>query len=185
MAYVCRCCLVHVYYDAAKNKHAYINYSRQSVSDLTCRTSPARQHEFKQTVVCVDCHVFRLVNVESTHLDRDKTTFHTMNTCCIKYSKTPVFLRWPQVCKKHLKQQQTISFTIVLCFIISLSFPSVTYTTVKGLDKGCFFLVFFSVRLLSVLRGHLFFFILATTANDLRLRRISIPDLTHYSNFLS
>ena len=35
---------------------------------------------------------------------------------------------------------------------------------------------FFSVRLLSVLRGHSFFFIHATTANDLQLRRISIPD---------
>ena len=36
---------------------------------------------------------------------------------------------------------------------------------------------FFSGRLLSVLRGHSVFFIPATTANDLRLRRISIPDL--------
>ena len=35
--------------------------------------------------------------------------------------------------------------------------------------------IFFSVRLLSVLRGHSGFFILATTANDLRLRRIFYP----------
>ena len=34
---------------------------------------------------------------------------------------------------------------------------------------------FFSVRLLSVLRGHSVFFIPATTANDLRLRRIFYP----------
>ena len=33
----------------------------------------------------------------------------------------------------------------------------------------------FSVRLLSVLRGHSFFFIPATTANDPRLRRIFYP----------
>ena len=44
---------------------------------------------------------------------------------------------------------------------------------------------FFSVRLLSVLCGHSGFFIPATTANDLRLRRISIPDLIHYIIFLS
>ena len=34
----------------------------------------------------------------------------------------------------------------------------------------------FSIRLLLVLHDHSFFFIPATTANDLRLRRISIPD---------
>ena len=38
-----------------------------------------------------------------------------------------------------------------------------------------FFLFFFNVRLLSVLRGHSFFFIPVTTANDLRLRRIFYP----------
>ena len=48
-----------------------------------------------------------------------------------------------------------------------------------------FFLFVFSVQILSVLRGHSFFFIPATTANDLRLRRISIPDLIHYIIFLS
>ena len=37
--------------------------------------------------------------------------------------------------------------------------------------KSCFF----NVRLLSVLHGHSFFFIPATTANDLRLRRIFNP----------
>ena len=37
------------------------------------------------------------------------------------------------------------------------------------------FLYIFSVRLLLVLRGHSFFFIPATTANDLRLRRIFYP----------
>ena len=42
---------------------------------------------------------------------------------------------------------------------------------------------FFRVRLLSVLRDHLFFFIPATTTNDLRLWRISIPDLIHYIVF--
>ena len=41
------------------------------------------------------------------------------------------------------------------------------------------------VRFVSVLRGHSVFFINATTANDLRLRRISIPDLIHYNVFLS
>ena len=56
----------------------------------------------------------------------------------------------------------------------------------QGLFWCCFFLVFFiSVRLLSVRRGHSFFFIPATTANDLRLRRISIPDLIHHIIFLS
>ena len=44
---------------------------------------------------------------------------------------------------------------------------------------------FFSVWLLSVLCGHSGFFIPATTAKDLRLRRISIPDLIHYIIFLS
>ena len=42
-----------------------------------------------------------------------------------------------------------------------------------------------SVRLLSVLHGHSGFFIPETTANDLRLRTISIPDLIHYIIFLS
>ena len=42
---------------------------------------------------------------------------------------------------------------------------------------------FFSVRVLSVLRGRSVFFIPATRANDLRLRRIFIPDCIHY--FLS
>ena len=37
------------------------------------------------------------------------------------------------------------------------------------------FCVFFSVRLLSILRGHSGFFIPATTANDLRLGRIFYP----------
>ena len=43
---------------------------------------------------------------------------------------------------------------------------------------GFYFIYFFSVWLLSVLRSHSFFFIFhpATTANDLWLRRISIPD---------
>ena len=41
---------------------------------------------------------------------------------------------------------------------------------------------FFSVRLLSVLRGHSLF-IPATTANDLRLRRISIQYFIHYIYF--
>ena len=40
-------------------------------------------------------------------------------------------------------------------------------------------LSFFSVWVLSVVWS-LFFFIPATTANDLRLRRVSIPDLIHY-----
>ena len=56
-----------------------------------------------------------------------------------------------------------------------------------GCWRGCTFLIFvifFSVRLLSVLRDHPFFSIRATTANDLRLRRISIPDLIHYIIFL-
>ena len=44
---------------------------------------------------------------------------------------------------------------------------------------------FFSVPLLSVLRDYSFFFIPATTVNDLRLRRISVPDFTHYIIFLS
>ena len=38
-----------------------------------------------------------------------------------------------------------------------------------------FFWIFFSVRLLSVLRGHSGVFIPATTANELRLRRIFYP----------
>ena len=38
-----------------------------------------------------------------------------------------------------------------------------------------FFLCFLAFRLLSVLRGHSIFFIPATTANDLRLRRIFYP----------
>ena len=37
----------------------------------------------------------------------------------------------------------------------------------------------------SVLRGHSVVFILTTTANDLRLRGISIPDLMYYIIFLS
>ena len=45
-------------------------------------------------------------------------------------------------------------------------------------------LFFFSVRLLSVLRGHSVCLITATTVNDLRLQRISIPDLIHYIYFL-
>ena len=46
--------------------------------------------------------------------------------------------------------------------------------------------IFFSIRLLSVLRSFSFgFFIPATTVNDLRLRRISIPDLIHNIIFLS
>ena len=52
-------------------------------------------------------------------------------------------------------------------------------------NEDDFFILFFSVRLLSVLRGHSGFFIPTTTANDLRLRRISIPDLIYYIIFLS
>jgi len=44
------------------------------------------------------------------------------------------------------------------------------------------FIYFFSVRLLSVSAWSFVFFI---PANDLRLRRISIPDLIHYIIFLS
>ena len=43
--------------------------------------------------------------------------------------------------------------------------------------------IIFSVRLLSF--WSFVFYIPATTANDLRLRRISIPDLIHYIIFLS
>ena len=57
--------------------------------------------------------------------------------------------------------------------------PNVTQHTRKGVRvlKTVLFLnkYFFSVRLLSVLRGHSFLFIPATTANDLRLRRIFYP----------
>ena len=42
---------------------------------------------------------------------------------------------------------------------------------------------FFSVRLLSGLHDHSGFFIPATTAKDLRLRRVSIPDFIHYIYF--
>ena len=42
---------------------------------------------------------------------------------------------------------------------------------------------FFSVRLLSVLHGHSGFFIPATTANDLRHQRISIPNLPFFTIF--
>ena len=45
--------------------------------------------------------------------------------------------------------------------------------------------VFLVIDFLSVLRGYSFFSIPATTANDIRLRRISIPDLIHYIIFLS
>ena len=54
----------------------------------------------------------------------------------------------------------------------------------KRLKSSFFFFFLFSVRLLSVLRCHSIFFIPATMANDLRLRRISLPDLIHYMYFL-
>jgi len=47
-------------------------------------------------------------------------------------------------------------------------------------EDNVLLLLFFSFRLLSALRGHSGVFIPATTANDLRLRRISIPDFIHY-----
>ena len=47
--------------------------------------------------------------------------------------------------------------------------------------KSNFFLVFDFGRFCVVIR----FFIPATTANDLRLKRISIPDLIYYIIFLS
>ena len=43
--------------------------------------------------------------------------------------------------------------------------------------------LFLAFDFLSVLRGSFVFFIPATTANDLRLRRISIQDLIHYICF--
>ena len=46
-------------------------------------------------------------------------------------------------------------------------------------------LIFFSVRLLTGSVWSFGFFIPATTANDLPLGRISIPDLIHYIIFLS
>ena len=48
-------------------------------------------------------------------------------------------------------------------------------------------IIFFIVRLLSVLRVHSFFFIPATTANDLRLQRIFYPRLysLHLSSYLN
>jgi len=46
-------------------------------------------------------------------------------------------------------------------------------------------LYFLTFDFFLVLRGRLFVFIPATTANELRLRRISIPDLMHYITFLS
>ena len=49
--------------------------------------------------------------------------------------------------------------------------------------KPAALLFFFSVRLLSVLRGHSVCLIPVTTVNDLRLQRISIPDLIHYIYF--
>jgi len=51
---------------------------------------------------------------------------------------------------------------------------SMYYVSYFGCSCVCFVL-FFSVRLLSVLRGHSFFLIPATTANTLRLRRIFYP----------
>ena len=42
-----------------------------------------------------------------------------------------------------------------------------------------------SIWLLLVLPDHSFFFILTTTANELRLQRISIPDFIHYIYFIS
>ena len=52
-------------------------------------------------------------------------------------------------------------------------------------NATCVPMLFLSVRPLSVLRGHSGFFIPATTANDLRLRRISIPERVHYIIVLS
>ena len=50
-----------------------------------------------------------------------------------------------------------------------------------------FVFVFFSVRLLSVLHGHLVFIIPDTTANDLRLRRIFYPRFypLHFFSYLN
>ena len=44
---------------------------------------------------------------------------------------------------------------------------------------------YFSVRLVSVQRDHSVLFIPATTDNDLRPRRISIPDVIHFIFILS
>jgi len=54
-------------------------------------------------------------------------------------------------------------------------------STVKLYEMSYIYLSF-NVRLLSVMRGHSFFFVPATTANVLRL---SIPDLIHYIIFVS
>ena len=121
-------------------------------------------------------------------------------TCCISYSKGRPF--YSTVCT-ILKPRPTLyivwnrmklrfviwfhcthEYTDAHCFLYTIMW----YRLFAGMclewvleerslqsQHSFFVFLFFSVRLLSVLRGHSFFFIPATTANDLRLRRIFYP----------
>ena len=94
--------------------------------------------------------------------------------------------------KEWLLEKNIIDFCFIIIIIISQQTllyrrPHWRYTCTRYRVVFLLFLfLFFSVRLLSVLRGHSFFFIAATTANDLRLRRIFDPRCypLHYFPFL-
>ena len=60
-------------------------------------------------------------------------------------------------------------------YLVSISWLEYPLCILFYIDFFIFLFYFFSVRLLSVLRDHSAFFIPATTANDLRLRRIIYP----------
>ena len=80
--------------------------------------------------------------------------------------------------------KQSFYFSNHACPDNSVSLLSITErfnVKTKSMQDSVVLLLFFIVRLLSVMRGQS----LATTANENRLRRISIPDLIHYIIFLS
>ena len=103
-------------------------------------------------------------------------------------SNAPVYtLRYRILLELILNTNQYIKMTtqlgffflcdVLICMDLSLGMLSTSFL--------CFVCLFFSVQLLSALRGHSVFSSPTTTANDLRLWRISIPDLIHYITFLT
>ena len=90
-----------------------------------------------------------------------------------------LFLKWIIECNNKIQIPGNAIVFVFFCLNMSPRFMSPRFMSPRFISKlewGCFlFVCFFSIRLLSVLRGHSFLFIPATTANDLRLRRIFYP----------
>ena len=127
----------------------------------------AQTNKLTQLICILDNH--NLIIYSALKLQTNKALWHwrTRSTMCTSIIYMPQSFLKPAMVQWHIRDCKGRS--------LNRSRPySITWHAYSS-HVMVFFLFFFSVRLLSVLRGHSVFFILATTANALRFWRIFYP----------